>query len=209
MVEATSRSVSWVTVNCTRKVCGQLRENARRRRPGPKLQIPSSKNQINPKLQLPIFGAIDSTRGGGHLQDGFHHALHAKARHATEINGAGAAETRRASDIGEQEAVAGVAGQTWAGHFRRSAPKRDDNRRTESGGDVHRPGVVGEQDPAKLEECHQFPQPRFPREIDHAATSQLGDGVAELRIVWTAKRQPDTAVRPARNRSEEHTSELT
>ena len=58
-----------------------------------------------------------------------------------------------------------VARQPRPGQFRRRAAKRHDHRRAQRGGDVHRAGVVGEQDAAKFQQRHQFAQRSFAGEV--------------------------------------------
>src|ERR1700722_3983921 len=101
---------------------------------------------------------------GSRAQHGFDDAGYGNARHAAEINGALAKETRRTGCIGAKELVARIAGQAGAGEFRRGAAKRNDDRRAERGGYMHRPGIVGEQDAAEFERGAEFAKRSRPGE---------------------------------------------
>jgi hypothetical protein len=71
-----------------------------------------------------------------------------------------------------------IAWQARAGQLGRRAAKRHDDRRPEGGGEVHRPGVVGEQEAAELEKGHKLPQGSLPGQIEHAIVCKPGDFVA-------------------------------
>src|SRR5207249_3255243 len=87
----------------------------------------------------------DSGRGRGGLENGFDHGLDVESGHATEINGADAAEARGTRGGGFEEAMAGVAGGARAAQLRRGAAEGDNDARAEGGGHVHGTAVIGEQ----------------------------------------------------------------
>src|SRR5437868_3959316 len=91
--EATSWSVSWVTVSCTVAVF--------RSRPGNASHRPSTKAQLN-----------------NQLQNCFHHASDGNSIHAAEINWTFAQEARRARSIGFDQCVRRGAGLNRSGQFR-------------------------------------------------------------------------------------------
>ena len=93
--------------------------------------------------------------------------------------------------------MAAVARQTRPGQVRRRAAKGHNDRRAEGGGDVHGPGVVGENDAAELEQRHELPQRGLPGQVEDANAGEPGNLVAEFPITVAPKRQPEAIPHPS------------
>ena len=65
--------------------------------------------------------------------------------HATEVDGAGAAEAGGTGGVGGEDMVMRVAGQSGGGEFGRGATEGDDDWGAQSGSEVHRAGVIGQE----------------------------------------------------------------
>src|SRR5882724_10439388 len=63
---------------------------------------------------------------------------------------------------------------------------------------MHRPGIVGQQDTAKLEQSHELTQRGFTRQVEAAYARDRFQLVAESPIVRAAENQPETIRVPAR-----------
>lgn len=83
-----------------------------------------------------------------------------------------------------------VAGKARAGEFRRRAAEGHDDRCAQRGGHVHRAGVVGEENPAQLQQRHEFAQRSFSRYVDRAVSRQAADTITEFAVIRSPKYQP-------------------
>ena len=84
------------------------------------------------------------------MEDGLYHLLDGDAVHAAEVDGALSAKAGRAWDIRLEQVVSLLAGQAGSGEVCGGAAKNGYYRYAYCRGQMHRAGVVGEEEITRL-----------------------------------------------------------
>ena len=114
--------------------------------------------------------------------------LDGDAVHAAEINGALPEETRRAFD-GCLDDFGMLA--EWAGEFGGGGTEDRHQWRADGGGQMHRAGIVGQEEPAKTEEFAEFEQAGLAGDVDDVeAAHGVFNLAGNLGVTGAAEQEP-------------------